>query len=65
MECSRAILIKLLVDWLAIATGNASAIAKFNAANSTNFGTFMSSAAIFAGYAIALAGPSVFRGTLL
>ena len=44
---------------------NASVIAKLNTANSTNFGTFMSSTTVLVGYAIALATPYVFRGTLL
>ncbi|KAL2488435.1 ABC transporter B family member 25 [Forsythia ovata] len=54
-------LFKLAVDWLTTATGNASALAEFNAANSTVLALFASPAAILIGYGIARSGASAFN----
>ncbi|XP_022874796.1 ABC transporter B family member 25, mitochondrial-like isoform X1 [Olea europaea var. sylvestris] len=54
-------LFKLAVDWLTTATGNASALAEFTAANSTVLALFVSPAAILIGYGIARAGSSAFN----
>ncbi|CAI9770717.1 unnamed protein product [Fraxinus pennsylvanica] len=54
-------LFKLAVDWLTTATGNASALAEFTAANSTVLALFVSPAAILIGYGIARAGASAFN----
>lgn len=54
-------LFKLAVDWLTIATGNAGALAEFNAANSTMLALFVSPAAVLVGYGIARAGASAFN----
>lgn len=54
-------LFKLAVDWLTTATGNASALAEFTAANSTALALFVSPAAILIGYGIARAGASAFN----
>ena len=58
-------LFKFAVDWLTIATGNAGALAGFNAANSTMLALFVSPAAVLVGYGIARAGASAFNGTSL
>ncbi|XP_027112840.2 ABC transporter B family member 25, mitochondrial-like [Coffea arabica] len=54
-------LFKFAVDWLTIATGNAGALAGFNAANSTMLALFVSPAAVLVGYGIARAGASAFN----
>lgn len=54
-------LFKLAVDWLTTATGNAGALAEFNAANSTMLALFVSPAAVLVGYGIARAGASAFN----
>jgi ATP-binding cassette subfamily B (MDR/TAP) protein 7 len=58
-------LFKLAVDWLTTATGNATALASFNAANSTALALFATPAAVLIGYGIARMGSSAFNGTLL
>ncbi|PSS14161.1 ABC transporter B family member 25 like, partial [Actinidia chinensis var. chinensis] len=54
-------LFKLAVDWLTTATGNASAVASFTAANSTALALFWTPAAVLVGYGIARAGASAFN----
>lgn len=54
-------LFKLAVDWLTTATGNASALASFTAANSTALALFVSPAAVLIGYGIARAGAAAFN----
>lgn len=56
---------KLAVDWLTTATGNAGALAEFNAANSTMLALFVSPAAVLVGYGIARTGASAFNGIQL
>ncbi|KAI4307761.1 hypothetical protein L6164_030910 [Bauhinia variegata] len=54
-------LFKLAVDWLTTATGNASALASFNAANSTLLALFATPAAVLIGYGIARSGAAAFN----
>ncbi|KAL3531002.1 hypothetical protein ACH5RR_010324 [Cinchona calisaya] len=54
-------LFKLAVDWLTTATGNAGALAEFNAANSTILALFVSPAAVLVGYGVARVGASAFN----
>ncbi|KAF5751298.1 ABC transporter B family member 25 mitochondrial [Tripterygium wilfordii] len=54
-------LFKLAVDWLTVATGNATALASFNTANSTLLALFATPAAVIIGYGIARAGASAFN----
>ncbi|KAL3653190.1 ABC transporter B member 25 [Castilleja foliolosa] len=55
------ILFKLAVDWLATASGNATALAEFTAANSTFLAVFATPAAVLIGYGIARSGASAFN----
>lgn len=54
-------LFKLAVDWLATATGNASALASFTTANSTLIALFTTPASVLIGYGIARCGASAFN----
>ncbi|KAJ8452140.1 hypothetical protein Cgig2_016721 [Carnegiea gigantea] len=54
-------LFKLAVDWLATATGNADALASFNASNSYMLALFVSPAAVLLGYGIARSCASAFN----
>lgn len=54
-------LFKLAVDWLTTATSNATALASFNAANSTALALFATPAAVLIGYGIARMGSSAFN----
>lgn len=56
-------LFKLAVDWLTTATGNASTLAQFTAANSTALALFVTPAAVLIGYGIARSCASAFNGT--
>ena len=56
-------LFKLAVDWLATTTGNADALASFNASNSYMLALFVSPAAVLLGYGIARSCASAFNGT--
>ncbi|KAG6739074.1 hypothetical protein POTOM_058716 [Populus tomentosa] len=54
-------LFKLAVDWLTVATGNATALASFTAANSTFLALFATPASVLIGYGIARCGSSAFN----
>ncbi|CAL2263230.1 unnamed protein product [Prunus armeniaca] len=54
-------LFKLAVDWLSSATGNATALASFTAANSTQLALFATPVSVLIGYGIARTGASAFN----
>ncbi|XP_011041751.1 PREDICTED: ABC transporter B family member 25, mitochondrial-like isoform X2 [Populus euphratica] len=54
-------LFKLAVDWLTVATGNATALASFTGANSTFLALFATPASVLIGYGIARCGSSAFN----
>ncbi|KAG5222507.1 ABC transporter family member [Salix suchowensis] len=54
-------LFKLAVDWLTTATGNATALASFTAANSTILALFATPASVLIGYGTARCGSSAFN----
>ncbi|KAH8479916.1 hypothetical protein H0E87_030213 [Populus deltoides] len=54
-------LFKLAVDWLTVATGNATALASFTAANSIFLALFATPASVLIGYGIARCGSSAFN----
>ncbi|TQE04629.1 hypothetical protein C1H46_009822 [Malus baccata] len=54
-------LFKLAVDWLSSATGNATALASFTAANSTQLALFATPASVLIGYGIARTCASAFN----
>ncbi|XP_047330590.1 ABC transporter B family member 25, mitochondrial-like [Impatiens glandulifera] len=54
-------LFKLAVDWLTTATGNASSLSAFTAANSTALALFVSPVAVLIGYGVARTGASAFN----
>ena len=58
-------LFKLAVDWLTTATGNATALGSFTAANSTILALFATPASVLIGYGTARCGSSAFNGNLL
>jgi len=58
-------LFKLAVDWLTVATGNATALASFTAANSIFLALFATPTSVLIGYGIARCGSSAFNGNLL